>query len=835
MAEAGALDASPGGSVDLSSGASLSDLSSAEDTSDIYIPGINSDFSDVGDDDVSLSSAAASELLMPGESPGDAGDAGDTGSDIGSDMGSDTGSIDAISTPTSFEDSGEESEESSSEDPTLVNRIGAAIPDRDADVAGYDVWGRPVLNQAAGSAAGGNLDSFLLKQTDPREFYRTVTDDANGFVQKRLTDQQLQTLFNVVQGKPYNAQDIDRRENYTARMANRNIRRTALVKDVVGPRSRYTRIGEEGAINKMLQKSRDGKVDLDDPNGVRKRLEQRRAQLIQQYDVWRGAPDAGEGTEHLPSLLAQMPRESLPGHGLSYNPPLEFLNDEDLANYKPPALRTVRSSSAIVSDRFARCLDLFLSPRERKRQDRVDPETLLPILPNKSLLRPFPASCDLVIRTSSHLRSVSVSPLGHFLASGGSDGLLSIYEVLSGRLVRAIPILSVRRLGTSLGLARAEITCVRWCPRIDVSVIAVAAANELVFVDPGVYETGNFTQVRATTRKLLAVRPADVQTAPYIEWETQEGIAHFRGGYQQEEAAEAREGRAGEDEAGMGVGTEILPPGPAEEGSEQDEAEGYQRYSGVHYQLDHDGKVDPDLYSVYTRFNNNVLLRIRHPHALNHCDWHIKGDYIICTSESMATRASIAVHQLSRRRSSCPFRKISAKIISASFAVDTASVVIITEHSARVYALQEAALQQRLLPSVGDIVSGATGFDGHVVVAGFGARVALFRHGAGPDPTGKIRFHTAMVRAVSLHNLTGLVATGADDGLIQISRIIDEGFRRRDPQLYKTCSGKLMPCAVLRGHAAAGGGIPGITGLCWHPTQPWLVSCADDGTIRIWK
>lgn len=811
---------------------SISDLSSAEDTSDAYVPGVNSDFSDLGEE---LSFAAGegdspvsggpSDASLGGSSPGSAGSLDTDGA----------GSIDAISTPTSFADSGEEDDESSSEDVTLVNRIGAAVPDREAEVAGYDVWGRPVLNQAADEAAGGKLDAFLLKQTNPREFYRTVTDDVNGFAQKRLTDEQLQAVLNVAQGKPYNAQAIDRRENYTARMASRNIQRTALVKDVVGPRSRYTNIGEEGAIKKMLQRSREGKIDLDDPTGARKRAEQRRAQLIQQYDVWRGAPDAGEGAEHLPASSFQMPRESLPGHGLSYNPPLEFLRDEDLANYKPPALRTVRSVSTVVKDRFSRCLDLFLSPRERRRQEKVDPETLLPVLPNKALLRPFPAACDLVIRTGSRLRSISVSPLGHFIACGGADGLLSIYEALSGRLVKAIPIMSIRRLGASMDLVRAEINCVRWCPRIDVSVIAVAAFDELVFVDPGVYETGNFTQVRAETKKLLSVRPADVQTSPHIEWETQEGTARFRGGYQQEEAAEAGEGRAGEDGAGMGVGTEILPPRPAEEGSEQDEGETYDRYAGVRYQLDHDEKVDPDLYSVYTRFSTNVLLRIKHPHVINHCDWHIKGDYILCTSESLATRASIVVHQLSRRRSSCPFRKISAKIISASFSVDTASVVVITEHSARVYALQEAALQQRLLPSVGDIVSGATGFDGHVLVAGFGARVALFRHGVGPEPTGKIRFHTAMVRAVSLHNLTGLVATGADDGLIQISRIIDEGFRKRDPQLYKACNGKLMPCTVLRGHSVVAGGVLGITGLCWHPTQPWLVSCAGDGTIRVWK
>ena len=40
--------------------------------------------------------------------------------------------------------------------------------------------------------------------------------------------------------------------------------------------------------------------------------------------------------------------------------------------------------------RFTRCLDLYLCPRALKMRMNVDPQSLLPQLPNPKDLRPFP-------------------------------------------------------------------------------------------------------------------------------------------------------------------------------------------------------------------------------------------------------------------------------------------------------------------------------------------------------------------------------------------------------------------------------------------------------------
>ena len=96
----------------------------------------------------------------------------------------------------------------------------------------------------------------------------------------------------------------------------------------------------------------------------------------------------------------------LPGHQESYNPSLEYLFDEQekkeweeedpderKINFIPKkydSLRRVESYSNLIIERFERCLDLYMQPRLRKKKLDIDPETLIPKLPQPEELRPFP-------------------------------------------------------------------------------------------------------------------------------------------------------------------------------------------------------------------------------------------------------------------------------------------------------------------------------------------------------------------------------------------------------------------------------------------------------------
>jgi ribosome biogenesis protein ERB1 len=73
----------------------------------------------------------------------------------------------------------------------------------------------------------------------------------------------------------------------------------------------------------------------------------------------------------------------------------------------------------------------------RKRLNVSNVESLLPKLPDPRELRPFPTTAA-VTYTGHHgrVRCVGVSPDGQWVATGGDDGCLRVYELQTGRLMR---------------------------------------------------------------------------------------------------------------------------------------------------------------------------------------------------------------------------------------------------------------------------------------------------------------------------------------------------------------------------------------------------------------
>ena len=55
-----------------------------------------------------------------------------------------------------------------------------------------------------------------------------------------------------------------------------------------------------------------------------------------------------------------------------------------------PNLRTVPAYNHFLKERFERCLDLYLAPRQRKMKMNVNKEDLIPKLPSPKDLQPFP-------------------------------------------------------------------------------------------------------------------------------------------------------------------------------------------------------------------------------------------------------------------------------------------------------------------------------------------------------------------------------------------------------------------------------------------------------------
>ena len=69
----------------------------------------------------------------------------------------------------------------------------------------------------------------------------------------------------------------------------------------------------------------------------------------------------------------------------------------DFIPRKFKSLRHVPLYSEFIKERFNRCLDLYLCPRAIKRKLQIDPDTLLPKLPDPKELRPFPTTMAIQV------------------------------------------------------------------------------------------------------------------------------------------------------------------------------------------------------------------------------------------------------------------------------------------------------------------------------------------------------------------------------------------------------------------------------------------------------
>lgn len=218
------------------------------------------------------------------------------------------------------------------------------------------------------------------------------------------------------------------------------------------------------------------------------------------YDIWADEKPRPDHPMNLPA-----PKLPPPGYDESYNPPPEYLPtkaerqaweeadaDERAKEYLPQryeALRKVPGYSRFVKERFERSLDLYLAPRVRRTRMNIDPEALLPKLPNPDELRPFPTMCATAYQGhEGRVRSLAIDPAGIWLASGGDDGTVRLWELLTGRQL------------WSVKLSREDaVFVVRWRPTRDTPIIAAAVGASVYMIVPPFLDL----EVEASSRAAL--------------------------------------------------------------------------------------------------------------------------------------------------------------------------------------------------------------------------------------------------------------------------------------------------------------------------------------------
>ena len=377
-----------------------------------------------------------------------------------------------------------------SDAPAIANTIGS-IPLSFYDSyphIGYDINGKKIARPAKGEALDALLDSI-----DVPKGWTGLTDPATG-KPLELSPEELDVLRRIQMNEiPEEGYDPypPTIEYFTSKTE------VMPLNAAPEPKRRFVPSKHEAKrIMKIVRAIREGRIMPYKPPAE----EEEEDEGIKRYDIW-----ANEAPRPAHPMNIPAPKLSPPGYDESYHPPPEYLPDTDEKKAWEEAddedrekeylttdhdsLRKVPGYAAFLKEKFERCLDLYLAPRVRRSKLNVDPESLLPKLPSPDELRPFPTTCATVFRGhDGRVRSLAIDPSGIWLASGGDDSTVKIWELLTGRQIWSV------KLGNE-----EAVNVVRWRPGNDAVVLAAASGGELFLIVPPIMDP----EIEAASRDIL--------------------------------------------------------------------------------------------------------------------------------------------------------------------------------------------------------------------------------------------------------------------------------------------------------------------------------------------
>ena len=344
---------------------------------------------------------------------------------------------------------------------------------------GYDINGRRVARPAKGEALDSLLDSIDL----PKGW--TGLTDPNTGKPMQLSREELEVLKKLTRHEaPGDGYDPypEMVEYFTGKGMEMEMPLTAAPE----PKRRFIpSLHEHKRVMKMVKAIKEGRIKPFKQPDLEQREREEQEFDYASYDIWSSEQPRPDHVMNVPA-----PKLPPPGYEESYHPPPEYLpdkqerkaweeqdeedRDRDFLPQDHAALRRVPGYAKFVTDKMERCLDLYLAPRIRRSKLNIDPESLLPKLPDPQELKPFPSVCQKVFRGhEGRVRSVAIDPSGEYVASGGDDGTVRAWEVATGRQLWRVKLSS-----------QDAVNVVTWRPNQDTSILAACCSDTVYFIIP---------------------------------------------------------------------------------------------------------------------------------------------------------------------------------------------------------------------------------------------------------------------------------------------------------------------------------------------------------------
>lgn len=570
---------------------------------------------------------------------------------------------------------------------------------------GYDINGKRIMRPARGSA----LDQ-LLESIDLPEGWTGLLDQNTG-ASLKLTDEELE-LIRKIQHNENTDENINPYERTIEWFTSKT--EVMPLTAVPEPKRRFIPSKHEAKrIMKIVRAIRDGRIVPPE-----KRKEQQDEDQYN-FDLWDDSKD--EPNDHIMNLRA--PKLPPPTNEESYNPPEEYLMTEEErkqweetepsereTNFVPQkygSLRKVPAYQENLRERFERSLDLYLAPRVRHNKLNIDPDSLIPDLPSPKDLRPFPIKCSTIFQGhSGRVRTISIDPLGLWLATGGDDGTVRVWEILTGRQVYHCDLVDKKKDDDN-------IDSIEWNPDSTVGILAVAAGECVYLIVPTIlgYEIEN-----AGRLKIEAGWGYDT-----FGNKNKRGDINVEG---DEETASASE--------------------PKKE-------------------------VAKWLTPMDAQTQQGVAAIIQCRKAVKNVSWHRKGDYFVTVSPDSGN-TSVLIHQLSKHLSQSPFRKSKGILVDAKFHPFKPQLFVASQRSIKIYDLSQQVLTKRLMPGARYLSGIDIHPRGdHLLASSYDKRVLWHDLDLSNTPYKTLRYHEKAVRNIKFHKgRLPLFASASDDGSIHV-------------------------------------------------------------------
>lgn len=574
---------------------------------------------------------------------------------------------------------------------------------------GYNINGKRIMRPARGSA----LDQ-LLESIDLPEGWTGLLDSNTG-ANLNLTQEEID-LIAKIENNRLTDDTVDPYEPTIEWFTSQQM--LTPLTAVPEPKRRFVPSKHEAKrIMKIVRAIREGRIVPKDK--MKKMQEEEQSRFS--FDLWEDG--LTENKDHIMNLRA--PKVAPPTHEQSYNPPAEYLltekeiedhnaldpmdRERDFIPKKYDSLRKVPGYEESLRERFERSLDLYLAPRVRKNKLNIDPESLVPELPSPKDLNPFPIYNSTTYKGhTGRIRTLSIDPTGLWLATGSDDGTIKLWEILTGREVYSVQVLSKDQLEEG-----DHVECIEWNPNKELGILAITAGEQIYLLCPPIFGF-------------------DIENQSKLKLENGFGFNKF----------------GNVKKTDMNVNSDDED----EDGEPQVKAKQVTKWV----------KPSEDLAA------QGIIITIQCSKTVKSVSWHRKGDYFVTVAPDSGHTA-VLIHQISKHSSQSPFRKSKGIVMDVKFHPFKPQIYVCSQRYIKIYDLAQQVLIKKLLPGARWLSKIDIHPRGdHLIASSFDKRVLWHDLDLSSTPYKTLRYHSKAVRSVKFHKGLPLFASVSDDGSTHI-------------------------------------------------------------------